>query len=384
MKQYQFLTPLKLPNGVTLKNRIVIPPMTERLALEDGTVSLNELDYLNKRSGGVGMFISPVANVNELGKGFEGELSAADDRFIPGLAKMAAVMKQGNSKAILQIFSAGRKTTSAILRGKQPVSASAVPGRREFNEMPHALTEAEVEQTIEDFAQAVRRAILAGFDGVEIHGANTYLIQQFFSPHSNRRTDQWGGDVMQRMRFALSIIKRSHEMIEQLGAKQFILGYRLSPEETEEPGIRIDDTLRFVDVLADQPLDYLHVSMGNLWRKSLNDPDEQRFTILRIKNQLRGRLPLIGVGSLKTPADVEKAMAAGIDLAAIGREYLVEPHWIEKVQAGREADIRYEVDPNDAEELGLYPPLMDFLTSGIPFPFKNHQQENGDDVFFSK
>lgn len=80
MKQYQFLTPFKLPNGVTLKNRVVIPPMTELLALEDGTVSLNELDYLNKRSEGVGMFISPVANVNELGKGFKGELSAADDR----------------------------------------------------------------------------------------------------------------------------------------------------------------------------------------------------------------------------------------------------------------------------------------------------------------
>lgn len=124
--------------------------------------------------------------------------------------------------------------------------------------------------------------------------------------------------------------------------------------------------------------------MGNLWRKSLNDPDEQRFTILRIKDQLRGRLPLIGVGSLKTPADVEKAMAAGIDLAAIGREYLVEPHWIEKVQAGREADIRYEVDPNDAEELGLYPPLMNFLNSGIPFPLKNRQQENGNDAIFSK
>lgn len=101
MKQYQFLTPFKLPNGVTLKSRVVIPPMTELLALEDGTVSSNELDYLNKRSRGVGMFISPVANVNELGKGFEGELSAADDRFIPGLAKMVAVMKQGNSKAIL-------------------------------------------------------------------------------------------------------------------------------------------------------------------------------------------------------------------------------------------------------------------------------------------
>lgn len=375
MTKYKFLEPFTLPNGVTLKNRVVIPPMTERLSLEDGTVSLNELDYLDKRSGGVGMFISPVAYVNELGKGFEGELSVDDDRFIPGLAKMAAIMKQNNSKAILQIFSAGRKTTPEILRGHQPVSAGNIPGRREFNTVPHELTAEEVEQTIDDFAQAVRRAIVAGFDGVEIHGANTYLIQQFFSPHSNRRSDKWGGDVYARMNFALEIIKRSRAMIDQLHAKDFILGYRLSPEETEVPGIRMDDTLKFVDILAEQPLDYLHISMGNVWRKSLNDPNEDRLTIMRIKDQLHGRLPLIAVGSIKTPAEAEKVMDAGIDLVAIGREYLVEPHWIEKVIAGRENDIRYEVDPTELDELGLYRPLMESLEKGIPFPIKGQKKQ---------
>lgn len=113
-----------------------------------------------------------------------------------------------------------------------------------------------------DFGEATRRAIQAGFDGIELHGANTYLLQQFFSPHSNRRTDKWGGSVEKRMTFALEVIKRVHETVEKYANRPFIVGYRISPEEIEEPGIRMADTLQFIDVLAEQPIDYLHVSMG--------------------------------------------------------------------------------------------------------------------------
>ena len=360
MKNYSFLEPYTFKAGVTLKNRIVIPPMTLESSLQDGSVSRDDLYYADMRAGGVGMFISPVANVTDDGKGFEGELSAARDEYLPGLTKLATVMKKNGTKAVLQIVHAGRMSSRAILRGTQPVSASAVAAPRPGYETPRELTDAEIKDIITAFGEATRRAILAGFDGVEIHGANTYLIQQFFSPNSNRRTDEWGGSLEKRMRFGLEIVKAASEAIEKYADKPFILGYRISPEEIENPGIRIEDTLAFIDKLADQRLDYIHVSMGNAWRKSLNDPTEQRPTILRIKDKVAGRLPLISVGSVKTPADAEKVITSGIDFVALGKEYLIEPKWVEKVIAGDEEHIRYTINLQTLDEIGLNPSLIKF------------------------
>lgn len=333
------------------------------------------------------MFISPVANVTDNGKGFEGELSVADDRFIPGLAKLAATMKKGGTKAILQIFHAGRMSNSKVLRGTQPVSASAVAAPREGMETPRELSEIEIEQIIKAFGEATRRAIQAGFDGVEIHGANTYLIQQFFSPHSNRRTDHWGGSVEKQMNFGLAVVQAAHRAVAKYAGDHFMLGYRISPEEIEEPGIRLADTLQFIDELADQPLDYLHVSMGNVWRKSLNDDSEKRPTILRIKKQVHNRLPIIGVGSVETPADAEKVMDEGIDFVALGRESLREPQWVEKVARGHEDAIRYQVDPDALDELGLNPALMDFLGqigTDLRFIGADREKKSGDSVVFDR
>lgn len=346
---YTFLQPYTFKNGMTVKNRIVIPPMTEASALQDGTVSRDELAYFRQHTGGVGLFIGPVANVSADGKGFEGELAITQDDFIPGLSEMASTMKRNGTKAILQIFHAGRMTNSKILRGTQPVSASAVA--------------------------SPRPAIQAGFDGVEIHGANTYLIQQFFSPHSNRRQDQWGGTLENRMQFGLAVIKAVKAAVDQYATQPFLVGYRISPEEIEQPGIRLEETLKFVDVLAQQPLDYLHVSMGNVWRKSLNDPAEQEATNLRIQKVLAGRLPLIVVGSLKTPADVQKVMDAGITFAALGRESLREPKWVEKVAANLEGTIRYQFNQETIAERGINNNFRKYLMGmGIDFNEDGHSE----------
>lgn len=361
MTDYKFLEPYTLKNGVTLKNRVVIPPMTEGSALADGSVSDQELKYFRQRAGGVGMFISPVANVNNLGKGFPGELAVTDDAFIPRLREMASAMKYNGTKAILQIFSAGRMSNSAVLGGQPPVSASAVPAPREGYETPRALSKEEIEQTIKDFGQAVRRAIQAGFDGVEIHGANTYLIQQFFSPHSNRRTDKWGGSLENRMRFPLAVVDEAYRIIEEYADRPFILGYRISPEEIEEPGIRLDDTLKLIDKLADKPLDYLHVSMGYVFRTSLVDKSDEEPIIYKIKKQVNGRLPLISVGSVETPQEAENVMDEGIELVAIGREYIREPRWIEKVMDNDEGAIRYTLSPSDLGDLNISPAYWDLL-----------------------
>lgn len=362
MADYNFLKPYTFKKkGITVKNRIVIPPMTEMMSFANGEVTRDELRYYRIHTGGAGMFVTAVAYVNDEGKGFEGELSASDDKFIPSLTSLADAIHKNGTKAILQIFSAGRMTFTSVLRGKKPVSASAVTALRENSEEPRALTEAEVEQTIKDFGQATKRAILAGFDGVEIHGANTYLIQQFFSPHSNRREDKWGGSLEKRMAFPFAVIDEAQKAIDKYADKPFILGYRLSPEEVEKPGISFDDTLAFVDAIKEKPIDYLHVSMGDVWRKSLNDNSIDTPLNLTIKEHLGDDIPLIGVGDIQTPAEAEKVLDKGIDFAAIGRESLREPNWVEKVESGDEKGIRYTLSMDDHDELGLSGMFWDFL-----------------------
>ena len=361
MSSYKFLKPYTFSNGIQIKNRIVIPPMTEGSSFADGTVTQDELNYFSLRAGGTGMFISPVANVSNGGKGFEGELSVSSDRFIPRLNQMALTMKQRGTKAILQIFHAGRMSNSKILRGHKPVSASAVKNDSPGAETPQSLSNSEIKKIISDFGLATRRAIQAGFDGIELHGANGYLMHQFFSPHANRRTDFWGGNVEKRMHFSLEIIKTAYQTIKKYAHRPFLLGYRISPEEETTPGIRIKDTLKFIDVLANQPLDYLHISQRYVWRASGSNPNDKEPLIKKIKKQVKNRLPLIVVGSIVTPHQAEEVIKQGFSFVALGKEHLIEPHWVQKVKMGKENEINYQISEADLANLQINPRMWQYF-----------------------
>lgn len=177
----QMFEQVSLPTGITLKNRIVLAPMTHMSSNADGTISDAELAYYARRTGGAGMSITAVGHVTEYGIGFPAQFGVYDDRFIPGLKKLAETIKQQGSVAVLQIFHAGRLTPEQAVPSGQVVAPSAVASERPGSPEPRELTDAEITSIIKDFGEATRRAIEAGFDGVEIHGANGYLIQQFFS-----------------------------------------------------------------------------------------------------------------------------------------------------------------------------------------------------------
>ena len=198
---------ITFPSGVTLPNRLMMAPMTTQLSFYNGVITEDEITYYQERSKGLGAVITGAANVQDIGKGWPGELSIAHDEMIPRLSDLAKAIKENGAKAIVQIFHGGRMTSRATLSGEQTVSASAIPAERPNAETPRALSEDEILETIKAFGEATRRAIEAGFDGVELHGANTYLIQQFFSPHSNRREDQWGGSLENRYRFIDEVVK---------------------------------------------------------------------------------------------------------------------------------------------------------------------------------
>lgn len=358
-------TGLTFKRGLHLKNRLVVAPMTTKMSFFDGVVTNDEIEYYALRSGEVGAFITAAANVHEGGKGWDGELGVYDDRFIPGLTKLAAAMKKNQTKAILQIFHAGRMTDSKILHGIQPVAPSAVAAERPDAQTPRALTETEILEILESFKQATKRAIKAGFDGVEIHGANTYLIQQFFSPHSNRRTDDWGGTLEKRFNFINDLVDGVTEVVDQSGVKDFIVGYRFSPEEYEEPGIRLKDTLFLVDQLSNKPLDYLHVSIGNYRNYSVSDAYKEKPILTYIKEAIDDRVPLIGVGDIRNGVDAKEVLETA-DLAAVGRAILIDPHWAQKVLDDQDNRIRTELSHYDRDELRISNGVWGFLEAMMP------------------
>ena len=349
------------PSGVEVKNRIMIAPMTNYSSQENGEVSEQELAYYKERSGGVGAFITACAYVSLDGKGFPGQFSIDDDFFIPKLNKLAKTIQSNGTKAILQIYHGGRQSPPSLLPDEQPISASAIAAEREGAPIPREMTEVEIQNTIKAFGEATRRAIEAGFDGVEIHGANTYLLQQFFSPHSNRREDRWGGSLEKRMQFPLAVVDSVKKTSAEYAKKPFIVGYRISPEEGTNPGISLEDTLQFVDRLADQSLDYLHVSVNHFWNGSFRDNSESQSRIIKIHEKIGSRVPIVGVGSLRTPDDVIEALETGVPLIALGREMLMEPKWIEKVEAGQVDQIRTTLSKKDQEKLVIPDPLWQRL-----------------------
>ena len=365
MANYNFLETFTFKNGVTLKNKVVMAPMTTMSSFYNGMVSKDELDYYAKRAGGPGMVITAVANVTPNGKGFEGELSATSDEMIPSLRSLAETIQSKGEKTVLQIFHAGRKTFARIIGGEQPVSAGTVKALYpEDSETPRALTSDEIEAIIKDFGQATKRAIIAGFDGVELHGANTYLLQQFFSENSNQRTDKWGGNRDERMTFAKAVIKEVQSVIDKYATKPFILGYRLSPEEIEKPGIRLEDSLYFVKKIK-HDVDYIHLSMGSYLRTSLNNPEDKKPILNYFIETIGPEVPLIGLGSVETPNEAQEVINKGASLVAMGRELLREPNWVEKVQRNDENSIRTTISASDMDELSIPTVMQTYLKTSF-------------------
>ncbi|MNC29005.1 NADH oxidase [compost metagenome] len=300
------------------------------------------------------------------GKGFPGEFGADSDELIPSLRELAAAIKGEGAKAVLQIFHGGRQCPPDLLPDGQTVSASSVPSALPGGgqgPVPRTLTDEEIQVIIADFGAAARRAIEAGFDGVEIHGANGYLVQQFFSPHSNIREDRWGGSLEKRLTFPLAVLREVKRVVSEYASSPFLVGYRFSPEEPETPGITMAETFALIDALKGEGLDYLHASLMELWSLPRRGTEDGRPRIEQIVDRAGGTVPVIGVGSLYTAEDALKSLDTGIDLVALGRPLLIEPDWVQKVAEGRAGEIKTELDLAAQGELVIPDPLWGAITN---------------------
>lgn len=360
--------PFHFPSAnISLKNRIVMSPMTHMSSNADGSISEQEIQYYNRRSHGAAMVITAATYVMQQG-GMPGAPGADNDALIPGLRRLASTIQGNGAKAVLQIFHAGRQGSKT----GDYVSAGNIPEDREGAPVPRSLTEQEMEGIIHAYAEAARRAVDAGFDGVEIHGGNGNLLHQFLSPMTNRRTDRYGGSLENRMTLALAIIREVLRTVRKESEKPFLVGFRFSPEEAGTPGITMADTLSFVDALSDTGIDYLHVSLTSFRSVPRRGIQDSRSRLAILQERVGSRIPIIGVGSIYTPDDALEALSSGIPLIALGRELIMEPDWVLLVLENREQQIRTSISPLDLQELSIPEPLWNLMMS-IPgwFPLRS-------------
>lgn len=340
MKLSHLFSPITI-NGMTLKNRAVMPPMGTGYGNTDGTVSDRLLAYLSRRAqGGTGLIITEVCAVDPRGKGFPSEIGAWKDDFIPGLAPIPQELHRWGAKAALQLHHAGRETFEAAT-GAIPEAPSAIPSVI-LGQPCEAMSPERIAEVIDAFASAAGRARQAGFDAVELHGAHGYLLNQFLSPFSNQREDQYGGSDENRMRFILEIIAAVRKVV----GKDFPVWIRVSADELVRGGYDLAFMQKFVPQTVAAGVDAIHCSVGvystpgGLSIASMDtEPGFNLYRARALKDVVK--VPVIGVGRINDPELADQAIARGdADLISFGRQHLTDPDFINKVRDGALDDIR--------------------------------------------
>ena len=332
-------SPLTVKN-MTIKNRIVMMPMGTNYGEQNGEMSFLHINYYEQRAkGGTGLIIVENASIDSpQGSNGTTQLRIDHDNYLPRLFKFCENIHRYGTKIAIQINHAGASAISSRIN-MQPVSASDVPSK-EGGEIPRPLSREEILHIVKKYGEAAKRAQTAGFDAVEIHAGHSYLISQFLSPITNKRTDEFGGSVENRTRFCRMVID---EVRKQVGPF-FPIMLRLSADELMEGGNTLDDTLEYLDYLQEE-VDIFDVSCGlngsiqyqidanylpDGWRSYMAKAVKEKFN-----------KPCISMGNIRDPKVAERILADGdADLIGMGRGLIADPAWVNKVATGHECDLR--------------------------------------------
>ena len=312
--------------GLILKNRITMTPLYLGYANPDGTVSNLILEhYAEMASSGAALIVVENSSVDTSGSGSPFTLRIDDDRFIPGLSKLARAIHENDALAFLQINHAGRY---AFMPDKLTPSALKI-GDSETKEM----SAADIDHVVESFAHGARRVREAGFDGVEIHGGTGYLIVQFLSPRTNHRNDEYGGALENRMRFPLRVVD---EVISAVG-HDFPVGYRFLADEELPDGLHVDETSALAKELEKREVAYLSVMAGTYDAFILPEyieKEKKEAYMAHYAGEIKKaapQTPVIAAGRIKRPETAERLIEEGTaDLIGLARVLLADPLWPQK------------------------------------------------------
>jgi dimethylglycine catabolism A len=329
--------------GVPIRNRVVLAPMTTRLADGDGRTTPELLAYYRARvRGGVGLITVEMASPERAGKHRSGELGIYDDVFLPDLRRLVSGLRAEapDVRLSIQLGHAGSRAPGAV-SGRTPVAPSAIPTSVfevvQETQTPEAMTADRIEEAVTAFVAAARRARDAGFDLVELHAAHGYLISQFLTEFENRRTDAYGGTLANRARFGLDIVRRIKAELPGLPVI-----FRVGVEDFFEGGMSLPDGVEVARWAAEAGADAISVTAGHY--RSLPNAErmippmiypEGAFLDYAAAVKKVVDVPVIGVGRLGDPLTAARAVDDGrADLIALARPLLADPEWVNKARAG--------------------------------------------------
>ena len=348
--------PLHLAHGPAWANRITLAPLTNWQSHADGTLGDDEYRWLTMRAqGGFGMTMTCAAHVQASGQGFPGQLGAWSDAHLPGLTRLAQGIRAGGSVSCLQLQHSGRRADTAL--SGQPAVApwdDAETGAR-------ALATADVQQLVQDFIQAARRAEQAGFDGVELHGAHGYLLAQFLDGAHNQRSDAYGGSMANRSRILFELIAG----VRAATGPGFQLGLRLSPERF---GITMPESLALArQVLDGGQLDYLDMSLWDCFKPPLDPGYADKPLIAHFAALPRGATRLGVAGKIMDAATARRCLDSGADFVLIGRGAMLHHDFARRALADPAfCSIALPVTRAHLQAEGLGPAFLQYVSSNWP------------------
>ena len=340
MNYDHLLSTIKI-STMELKNRFYVPSMGTSRAGFDGSVTDCQVEYFRRKAiGGFGLVTCDYAFVSPEGQSIPMQLGIENDSRIEGLSKIAAAIHDGGAKASIQINHAGRSTMVGVIPfDKQPVAPSPLPCMM-YKGIPRELTVEEIYELVELYGNAALRAKKAGSDAIELHMGHTYLIDQFISVWTNKRTDEFGGCLENRLRFAKLCIE---DVKRKCGSDYPVLA-KITGEDGQDGGMRILDTTTVVMLLEEYGLDAVCVSIGGYGRFDLINSANHFEPGFNLKNAERLKkavsIPVIGIGRINDPVLAEMAIRTGMcDMVALGRQSLTDPDFPNKVMEGRTNEI---------------------------------------------
>lgn len=340
--------PLRI-KGLTLANRLMRSATFEHAGLEDGGVSPEELViYRDLAAGGVGLIVTGITIVSEEGRVSPRQNSLAHDRDIPGMARLAREVHQQGGKVAVQLFHAGREAARLFARlgGGPALGPSRPQDDPYFTLANRAMSPEDIAQVVEDFGAAAGRAREAGFDAVQVHAAHAYLLSQFLSPQSNRRQDEWGGSLVNRLRLHMEVLASIRA---QVGPDYPVL-VKLGLADGFEGGLTLQEGLQAAGLLARAGCDCLEISQGlrgggveqTEFRTKVDRPGgEAYFRPWAAEVKRRVSIPVTTVGGVRTPEMAEDILAQGeADLVALSRPLISEPGLPARWQSGQRERAR--------------------------------------------
>ena len=376
----------ELNNKVVVPGRLVIAPLTLFSSNPDGSINEGESNYLKVRGTGIGLYILGATAVSQEGIAFPGQPRALSEKDIPSLEQRAKIIKEQGALAINQIHHGGMLALTEF-SGLPPAAPSAeianesLKARKLFKTPCREFTSDEIKKLVQDFAYATELSLKAGYDGIEIHGANNYLIQQFYSGATNKRTDEWGGSDEKRMNFPLQVVDACCKVREKYNRPDFIIGYRLSPEEPFEGGITMTETLKLVKALVAKPLQFLHISQWNYFKKARRGEGAGEERLKIIHNETKGKLALIGVGGLLSEDDLNRAVDTGFsEFIAVGGASMINRDLGIKLKENKGKELELAIDPEHPEKYAMPDTLWKMSISGNSYfpPIKGKNRDRLD------